>query len=91
MCEDGLLVSITHLEFSNYYKQCHAELTAMKNNKFEGTLVTYSAFLKQEPKDVLARYVRNSRFVEEFETISVTRPFTRFMPRVWRSFSTRLF
>lgn len=51
----------------NYYNQCHAEMAAMKNQKFEGTFVAYYAF-SNESVDVLARYVRNDQIVKEFET-----------------------
>ncbi|XP_003427257.1 putative ankyrin repeat protein RF_0381 [Nasonia vitripennis] len=49
-----------------YYEMCQAELTAMKNSKIGGTLITYFSVLTK-PLEVVARYFRNDKFVQEFE------------------------
>ncbi|OXU28914.1 hypothetical protein TSAR_006803 [Trichomalopsis sarcophagae] len=50
-------------ELNDYYKNCQAELTVMKNTKIENSLVTYFNVLTTKSTDVLARYANNEDVV----------------------------
>ncbi|OXU17452.1 hypothetical protein TSAR_000823 [Trichomalopsis sarcophagae] len=55
-----------HPRSKAYYEKCQAEMTSMKNSKIEGTSITYFSVLTK-PLEVVSRYFRNEKFVQEFE------------------------